>query len=647
MRGRRAPVPGRPPEAMRNGAGRQPGNLIRRRPLLRALRVSVCAALRALVAALSAFSLSACTAAEAGPRTLTFVRDVAPFTVKDEHGRPYEHPFLGGFDVPRPQFVDIDADGDLDLFVQERSDELMFFENVGTAREPRFVWRTDRFRDLAIGEWARFADIDGDGDLDLLAEEPYSYIRVYRNDGPPAEPRFTLAVDSLRDDQGQAIFADRQNIPNVADIDCDGLPDLFLGRVEGTVSRFEAVGAASDGAVPAFRHVTDRFQGIEIIGQIGSLHGANSMFFADVDGDGDLDFFWGDFFEPGVLFIRNTGSCAEPDLRAEPVPLRTADGELLRTSGYNVTYLADIDADGDLDLFVGVLGGAFNPNLTASDNFYFLERTAGGEYALRTRRFLSQIDVGSESVPALGDIDGDGDLDLLVGNKLDPANPSTARLYVFMNEGTASAPAFRLADTLDLAPAFHYAPALADLDGDGDLDLVLGTWNDGVLFYFNVGSAREPRWVQDSTRTIRLTRGSNSTPVLVDIDADGDLDLFVGEASGELNFYRNDGTRTEPRFVLVSDRFQDIDAGRRSHPAFLDVDGDGDLDLFLGREEGGVAFYLNIGTAREPRFVPAEPPVPIPLHPHGAPVFADLDADGRPDLIAGTLGGGLLFFRRR
>ena len=608
--------------------------------VLRVLRVSVCAAF-------SALSLSACTAAEAGHRPLTFVRDIAPFTVKDEHGSAYDQPFLGGLDVPRPQFVDIDADGDLDLFVQERSDELMFLENVGTASAPRFAWRTDRFRDLAIGEWARFADIDGDGDLDLLAEEPYSYIRVYRNDGPPGEPRFTLAADSLRDDQGQAIFSDRQNIPNVADIDCDGLPDLFLGRVEGTVTRLEATGTASDGAVPAFRHVTDRFQGIEIIGQIGSLHGANSMFFADVDGDGDLDFFWGDFFEPGVLFIRNTGSCAEPDLRGEPVPLRTADGELLRTSGYNVTYLADIDADGDLDLFVGVLGGAFNPNLTASDNFYFLERTAGGEYALRTRRFLSQIDVGSESVPALGDIDGDGDLDLLVGNKLDPANPSTARLYVFMNEGTASAPAFRLADTLDLAPAFHYAPALADLDGDGDLDLALGTWNDGILFYFNAGSAREPRWVQDSTRTIRLTRGSNSTPVLVDIDADGDLDLFVGEASGELNFYRNDGTRTEPRFVLVSDRFQDIDAGRRSHPAFLDVDGDGDLDLFLGREEGGVAFYLNVGTAREPRFVPAEPPVPIPLHPHGAPVFADLDADGRPDLIAGTLGGGLLFLRGR
>ncbi|HEY8468337.1 MAG TPA: VCBS repeat-containing protein [Longimicrobiales bacterium] len=611
----------------------------RSRPRWEAGRIAACL--------LSALCLAACSAAQGGLRPLTFVRDVAPFPVLGEHGNPYDHPFLGGLDVPRPQLVDIDADGDLDLFVQERSGELMFLENMGTPQAPRFVWRTDRFRDLDVGEWTRFADIDGDGDPDLLAEERYSYIRVYINDGPAGEPRFMLVADSLRDEDGAAIFADRQNIPSVADIDCDSLPDLFLGRVEGTITRLEATSRVAPGAVPRFRHVTDRFENIEIIGQIGSLHGANSMSFADVDDDGDLDLFWGDFFEPGVLFIPNTGTCSTPGLRTEPVPLRTADGDTLRSSGYNVTYLADIDADGDLDLFVGVLGGAFNPNLTASDNFYFLERTAGGEYALRTRRYLSQLDVGSESVPALGDIDGDGDLDLLVGNKLDPANPAAARLYVFENEGGAANPAFRLADTLDLAPAFHYAPALADLDADGDLDLALGTWNDGVLFYINEGTRHEPRWVQDTTLTLRLTRGSNATPAFADIDGDGDLDLLVGEASGELNYFRNEGTQREPRFVLVSDRFQEIDAGRRSHPALLDIDGDGDLDLLVGREEGGVAFYLNTGTTRDPRFQPAEPPAPLPLHPYAAPAPADLDGDGRADLVVGSLGGGLLFFRER
>src|SRR5690606_9588686 len=157
-----------------------------------------------------------------------------------------------------------------------------------------------------------------------------------------------------------------------------------------------------------------------------------------------------------------------------------------------------------------------------------------------------------------------GDLDLLVGNKLDPTTLQSARLYFFRNDGTPTAPMFVLADTLDVPAQYHFAPALADLDGDGLVDMLLGTWNEGVLYFRNVGTREAPRFEPDSARTIRLTRGSNSTPALGDIDGDGDLDLFIGEASGEVNFYRNDGSASEPRFTLVSDAFEGIDVGRRS-----------------------------------------------------------------------------------
>ncbi|NIP82945.1 MAG: VCBS repeat-containing protein, partial [Gemmatimonadetes bacterium] len=149
-------------------------------------------------------ALSACTAAapSAGPAAGAaeggWERLVAPFPVLDASGASYGHPFLGGFDVPRPQLVDIDADGDADLFIQERSNALIFLENTGTPTAAEHVWRTDRFGGLDISEWYRFVDMDGDGDHDLLAEEPFSYIRYYRNDGSPAEPRFVLAEDTLR-----------------------------------------------------------------------------------------------------------------------------------------------------------------------------------------------------------------------------------------------------------------------------------------------------------------------------------------------------------------------------------------------------------------------------------------------------------------
>ncbi len=103
----------------------------------------------------------------------------------------------------------------------------------------------------------------------------------------------------------------------------------------------------------------------------------------------------------------------------------------------------DLDSDGDLDFLMGVIGGSFNPVATAADNFYFWERTAADRLELRTTRLLNGIDLGSETMPALVDLDGDGDLDLVVGNKIDPAQGDAGRLTVFMNDGTAKAPAFR------------------------------------------------------------------------------------------------------------------------------------------------------------------------------------------------------------
>ena len=564
-----------------------------------------------------------------------FARNITPFSVTDENGRPYDQPFLGGFDVPRPQFVDIDGDGDLDLFVQERSNDLMFFENTGTRARAGFAWRTDKYQGLDIGEWNRFVDLDHDGDLDLLAEEPFSYIRYYRNEGTKQNAVFKLAADSLRDAAGTAIFADRQNIPNLTDLDCDNKLDLFLGRVEGTLTRYEQTEGTR------FSFVTDRFEGIEIVAQIGSLHGANTMYWADYDGDGDQDLFWGDFFEAGVLLIPNVGSnCPSPNLRVDPQPLTVA-GAKLTTSGYNVPALVDIDADGDLDMFIGVLGGAYNPNRTASDNFYLLERD-GTAYTLKTTRYLSTIDVGSESVPAFADLNGDGLLDMLVGNKLDPKHNERARLYYFRNTGSARAPAFALTDTLDAGVAFHYAPALGDIDKDGDADLLLGTWNEGVHVYRNEGGRQEPRFVRDTAATIRFERGSNFTPTLADIDGDGDLDVLVGEASGELNLVRNTGSATSPVFKVESENYQAVDSGRRSHPALADLDGDGDLDLLMGHENSGAVYYRNDGNAREPRFVKAEMNIALP--PAAAPAFVDLNGDGKLELITGSLSGGLTYW---
>lgn len=565
-----------------------------------------------------------------------FIQKINPFPFYDGEGKRIHYPFLGGLNTPRPLFADIDSDGDPDLFLQEQSDDLMFFEYTGEDPEAPLVWRTNKYQGLDIGEWYRFTDLDQDGDLDLLTEQPYSYIRYYRNEGTARRAVFKLATDTLKDYSGTPIFSDRQNIPNVTDIDCDGMLDLFIGSLDGTLARYESQGRNAEG-IPQFQLVTKRFQDIEIVKQFGTMHGANTMAFMDIDNDGDQDIFWGDFFEPSILLLENTGSCTNPEFISEPRPFPLSNPVM--TSGYNVPSLTDWGRDGDMDLFLGVLGGAYNTNETTADNFFFLEQE-NGQFTLKTEQFLSMLDAGDESILSTGDLDGDGDIDLLLANKIDPDNRRTSVVYRYENRGTPSAPEFHLSGSLNLPNGYHYAPALADLNGDGLVDLIVGNWRGALTYYRNNGSNFEL-----SVKTIaELERGSNAVPALADLDGDGDMDMVVGQSGGELAFFRNTGTINDPAFELEAGLLDGVKVNHRSAPALYDFDGDGDYDLFLGSKIDGTLYFVNEGTPETPRFVKADFPFELKFTQLGTPHLTDLNNDGVPEYLSGTRGGGVLYY---
>ena len=568
-------------------------------------------------------------------------RIVNPFPVADSTGRALDLPFLGGLNIPRPQLVDLDGDGAEDLVLQEYGGQMILLTRDGSRSDglPRFNYRTDFFERIDIGEWSRFVDFDGDGDLDLFAEWENSYIRAFRNSGSRQAGRFVALPDTLRDDTGKVIFADRQNIAQFVDIDCNQKIDLFIGRISGTILHYEIVDPKA--AVPSFRLVNERFQDLLIVTGQGSRHGANTMAFADHDRDGDLDLFWGDFFEAGLLLFENTGSCREPRLRQEGVrfPLNAP----VITSGYNAPAFADLDGDQQLDLVLGVLGGAYDPIRTSIANLHYFSSAARGQWAHQTDQLLTMIDVGSEAIPSVVDLDGDGDQDLVVANKIGPLERATSRLYWFENIGTARAPSFRGRGALAFKGRYHLAPAWADLDGDGILDVAMGSYGSKIGWFRGAGGVR---WTEVDSAMVTITRGSNTVPALGDLDGDGDLDLLVGESSGSLNYYRNDGDRTAPRFVLVTDEFERIDVGRRSAPTLVDLDDDRDLDLLIGSDDHGLVLYRNRGSVTVPAFVP-DTTFRIDLPVLASPAMRDLDGDGRRDLLVGTSAGGVLFFRSR
>jgi hypothetical protein len=192
---------------------------------------------------------------------MQFERKINPFDFNKKNGSPYELPFVGGFNVPRIQFIDIDIDGDKDLFVQEIDNQLIFFENSGSAQDAIFKWQTDDWLQKNHGAWFRFVDIDNDGDHDLFSQGNQEQVRFFvaEND------QLNVKQDALRSINGEPIISELTSIPDFYDIDCDGDKDLFLGRQQGTITFYENIDSPID-QTPQFKFITDTLQGIRVVG---------------------------------------------------------------------------------------------------------------------------------------------------------------------------------------------------------------------------------------------------------------------------------------------------------------------------------------------------------------------------------------------
>ena len=267
---------------------------------------------------------------------------------------------------------------------------------------------------------------------------------------------------------------------------------------------------------------------------------------------------------------------------------------------------ADLDGDGDADLVIGKETAVlyYFENTGTSADPAFTERTG-------TANPLDGIAVGYYGAPAFTDLDGDGDQDLVVGNS-NGADRHGEIVYL-ENTGTATSPGFTqrtgAANPFDhITIASWCSLAFADLDGDGDPDLVVGNEDGDVHYHENVGTPANPEFALrsgESSPVSDINAEERSVPVLVDLDHDDDYDLVIGNRQGKIYYFENTGTTTNPAFTqrIASDNpFHVATTGRYAAPALVDLDGDGDHDLAIGQQNGLIPYFENTGTPARPGF---------------------------------------------
>ena len=265
--------------------------------------------------------------------------------------------------------------------------------------------------------------------------------------------------------------------------------------------------------------------------------------------------------------------------------------------------LADLDSDGDPDLVIGDYHGLlyYFENSGTRTEPKFTERTG-------TANPLEGISVGSYSAPTLSDLDSDGDYDLIVGNY-------NGDIAYFENTGTGTSPRFtqRTGTTNpfdNITMGSLSTLALADLDGDSDLDLVVGVDDGVVQYYENTGTSANPDFVLRTGETNPLNNinaGADSTPVFVDFDDDNDSDLVIGNRDGDIFYFENTGTTTDAIFSQRTNHdnpFYGVNAGFYIAPAFIDLDGNGAIDLVIGNFDGVIHYLKNAGTGTDPDITP-------------------------------------------
>ena len=308
----------------------------------------------------------------------------------------------------------------------------------------------------------------------------------------------------------------------------------------------------------------------------------------------------------------------------------------IQDTGYKNTHpcMADFDNDGDVDLIVGTnktsliyyRNDDINTNVGGSDS-----TLDGTKLVLVSRALISEIKDGNNVtlynlVPTAGDIDGDGLIDLFVGT-------NNGAVYYLRNTGTVSnVPQFSLIE--QVIPSNNKAasaPFLADMDGDGDLDLFIGYFKGDVDYYENTGDSSSYNFVLDTSDILGSYNSYQSViPCLYDINGDGTLDMLLGRKNNALVYYTGSISSGTVSFTYQTNKWNNLGFDQFTSPFFVDLENDGHIELLVGQYNGQIALYTN--ALATPSLV-TKMFGSIDIGYIATPLLYDMDNDGDLDLL--------------
>ena len=632
--------------------------------------------------------------------------------VVDQNGNNYTFPWAGGLNSCQFGSTDLDLDGIKDLIIFDRiGDRLLTFLNDGVSGNPGYtldLQYAGAFPELR--DWMILVDYDMDGREDIFTYSPgFASLKVYRNVSEDHLEFRLIVYPYLTSFQGGGyvnILVTYADYPGIVDLDGDGDLDILTFWGLGSFVEFHRnMSVEKYGHSDSLDYVKvsfcwgyfaeseesnvitlDTCIGWECGGRSknlseraaeGERHTGSTFLMLDLNNDQVLDLALGDVDYPTLIELINGGTQDSAYMISQS-PVFPANTKTVRLFSMPLAVYQDVDNDGISDLLVS----PFDPNPFVTENLKSIwwYRNEGSQnqpaFKFQTSGFIQDqmIDLGSGAAPVLWDYDGDGLMDLIVGNYgyydsswydewMTLYSAYTGKIAVFKNTGTSGEPEFEFIER-DLAATSELAlrgihPAFGDLDGDGDDDMLTGNQEGTIHYYENTAGHGNPAdFILKQLNYLSIDVGFYSTPQLIDLDRDGLIDLVIGERGGNLSYYQNQGTSGAPDLRFVTDSLGKVNVTDPSVsldgfsvPCFFE-ETSAQYGLIVGSEQGKIFYFTGIDGNLNGSFTESDS---LFLHIDNVPVdpdrgyrtaaaVMDMNQDGRLDLIAGNFSGGLEYF---